>query len=63
MTGTYHNTDGGHNKCWQLNKTKEGYLAMWGKINGTMQGPKVYSIEQAEKVVREKLKKGYRLVA
>ena len=63
MTGTYENHEDGHNKCWQLTKTKNGYEAHWGKCGGTMQGPKVYTFEEAEKVVREKLKKGYEKVA
>ena len=63
QTGNYENHEDGHNKCWQLTKVKAGYQAMWGKCGGSMQGPKLYTEDEAEKVVREKLKKGYELVA
>ncbi len=59
MTGMYENTEDGHSKCWQLTKTKSGYQAMWGKIGGTMAGPKVYTEADAAKVVKQKLAKGY----
>ncbi len=63
ITGRYENHEDGHNKCWVLIKTTKGYAATWGKCGGTMQGPKEYDEAEAEKVVAQKLKKGYEKVA
>ena len=62
QTGRYENHEDGHDKCWQLTKTKAGYEAHWGRCGGIMQGPKVYSEAEAEKVVKQKLAKGYEYV-
>jgi hypothetical protein len=58
----YENTEGGHSKFWELQKTKGGWDAFYGKIDGTAQGPKFYSDDEVEKVIASKVKKGYVLV-
>jgi hypothetical protein len=58
-TERYENTEGGHSKFWELVPTKGGFNAFYGKIDGTPQGPKFYTKEESEKVVAQKLKKGY----
>lgn len=63
ITGRYEYREGSSNKFWELKETADGYIATWGRIGTAGQGPKEYTQEQAEKVVAEKLKKGYHLVA
>lgn len=64
LVGRYENHEAGHNKCWVLTKTKAGYEAHWGKCDATnLQGPKVYTEQEIEKVVDGKIKKGYEKVA
>lgn len=64
LIGRYENHEDGHDKFWELTQTKTGtYLATWGRCGTQGQGPKEYTLEEAEKVVKAKLKKGYELVA
>jgi predicted DNA-binding WGR domain protein len=67
VIGRYENREDGHSKFWELRKRGSGFVATWGKIGSAADGgngpEKVYTAEEAEKVVREKLKKGYELVA
>jgi len=65
--GRYENHQDGHNKFWELRRKGGKLVATWGKIGSSADGgggpEKVYDDLEAEKVVREKLKKGYELVA
>ena len=58
-TERWENTEGGHNKFWELVSTKGGYGAFWGKIGAKPAGPKFYTKEEAEKLRAQKEKKGY----
>jgi hypothetical protein len=59
-TRVFTNTEDGHNKVWRILQTSPGtWEAHWGKIGGTLQGPKKYTTEEVEKVIRQKLNKGY----
>ena len=62
ITGRYEHVDGSTNKFWSLEESKNGFIARWGRIGTAGQGPKEYTKEEAEKLVKEKLKKGYKLV-
>lgn len=58
------NTTGGHNKYWELNAINDNEAeATWGAIGKAPGGTKVYTNEQAEKLIKEKLKKGYKVVS
>jgi predicted DNA-binding WGR domain protein len=62
----YENTEDGHSKFWELTVIQQGHgLALeagWGKIGKAPQGTKVYSLEEADKLIREKTAKGYEKV-
>lgn len=60
IAGMYENHTDGHDKFWELKKVTVGtYEARWGKCGSEGQGPKVYVESEAERVVAQKLKKGY----
>jgi len=42
-----------------LNQSTQEVMATWGRIGNSSPAPKYYSITEATKKVREKLKKGY----
>ena len=50
-----------HKKFWWivLHQSKQKVLATWGRIGHQSPSPKEYTIEEAQRKVREKLKKGY----
>ncbi len=50
-----------HRKFWWivLDQSTQKVLATWGRIGNSSPAPKEYTIEEAHKKVREKLKKGY----
>jgi len=50
-----------HNKFWHIvvDRTNNKVYATWGRIGNRSPTPKEYTIAQAEKKVREKIKKGY----
>ena len=57
------NTSGGHNKFWEFKRVGKDFIACWGKITADRpQGNKIYSEEEINKLVQEKIKKGYRHV-
>jgi hypothetical protein len=58
----YENHTEGHDKFWELRTTVNGFEATWGKCGGTAQGPKIYDRVAADKVILQKLKKGYQWV-
>jgi hypothetical protein len=60
MTRIFTCTTDGHNKVWRITETEPGvWEAMWGPIGGTLQGPKKYTTEEVEKVIKQKIRKGY----
>jgi predicted DNA-binding WGR domain protein len=62
-TGRYEFVAGTSAKFWELEALGNGdFEAHWGRIGNAPQGPKVYDAIKAEKVVKEKVKKGYELV-
>lgn len=50
-----------HRKFWWivLDQSTQKVLATWGRIGNISPAPKEYTIEEAHKKVREKIKKGY----
>jgi len=63
-TGRYEFVAGTSAKFWELKAMGDGeYGAIWGRIGKAHQGPTIYDTAKAEKVVAEKIKKGYVLVA
>lgn len=58
-------TEDGHNKFWEATaKGASNAEAGWGKIGASKpQGTKLYTNEELEKVMKEKIKKGYKVVA
>lgn len=58
----YENTKGTSNKFWQITLRGGSVEAEWGRIEKGAQGSKFYTIEDALKLVQEKVKKGYQLV-
>jgi len=63
-TGRYEMVAGTSSKFWELKKgRKDEFIATWGRIGNAPQGPKVYDTAKAEKVVAEKVKKGYVFVS
>jgi len=58
------NLEKNHRKFWHivLDQSKGMVIATWGRIGNRSPSPKEYTIEQAEKKVKEKLKKGYKKV-
>lgn len=67
QVGRYENKEDGHSKFWELRRKGSRLVATWGKIGSSADGgggpEKDYDELEAAKVVREKLKKGYQLVA
>ncbi len=49
-------------KFWELRETTGGYNASWGKIGYSPSGRKFYSFYDAEKMINQKLNKGYEQV-
>ncbi len=60
----YEMTEDGHNKFWEIeSNSPTTVVATWGKIGKDPQGEKEYPIDGIEKLIKEKLKKGYVLVS
>lgn len=59
----YENTEEGHSKFWQVEIRKVNgspvATASWGRIGKPAQGTKDYPIESIDKLIREKMAKGY----
>jgi hypothetical protein len=60
--GRYEFKEGTSDKFWQIQPAPNGYLAEWGRNGNTPQDHKIYSAKEAEKKIKEKLGKGYKLV-
>lgn len=65
--GRYEMVDRASNtsKFWWIvfDQSKQVCICTWGRIGNHSPPPKEYTLEEAEKKVREKLKKGYSKVA
>lgn len=59
--GRYEFVSGTSAKYWHIvfDRSKQVYLAKWGKIGKAPQGSKEYSRNEVEKKIREKINKGY----
>ena len=61
--GRYEFKEGTSDKFWQIRPAPNGgYLAEWGRNGHTPQDHKIYSAKEAEKKIKEKLGKRYKLV-
>jgi hypothetical protein len=59
----FQNTEGDHFKVWEITQTKPGvWEAFWGKIGAKLAGPKKYTDEEVQKVIKQKINKGYQEV-
>ena len=61
MLGKYKYVGGTSDKFWHIihDRSRNVCVAKWGRNGRPPQGTKEYSMEQARKKVREKIKKGY----
>lgn len=55
----YEMVDCDHYKFWEYKRVGNDYVAVWGRIGKTPGGSKIYSADEINKLVREKIKKGY----
>lgn len=58
----YEMVDCDHYKFWEYKRVGDKYIASWGRIDHPAQGSKIYTEDEINKLVREKIKKGYRHV-
>jgi predicted DNA-binding WGR domain protein len=58
-TRRFEMTEGGHNKFWEVSPEGRGFRASWGRIEKGAQQSMLYTAEEIEKKIREKLNKGY----
>jgi len=62
--GRYEFKQGTSNKFWEIQPHDSGgYIAQWGRNGHSPQDHKIYNANEAEKKIREKLGKGYRIVS
>lgn len=60
----YEHTTEGHNKFWEVEQVSPTQVeARWGKIGKAPQGTKKYPLAGIEKLMQEKVDKGYKLVS
>ena len=55
-------TTDGHSKFWEYRQVGNTYVAIWGRIGKSAGGSKVYDEDEITKLVKEKVKKGYKAV-
>jgi len=59
----YEMNEDGHSKFWEITSIDAGHVkAEWGKIGKPAQGNKIYTMDEISKLIKEKFKKGYKLV-
>jgi len=59
------NQDTNTSKFWHIvyDKSKQVAICTWGRIGNRSPSPKEYTLDEAEKKIRQKLKKGYTKVS
>ncbi len=65
IAGRYECVGDGHCKFWEIEKLSSGkYRAKWGKIGYDIppKNVKDYSLDEVEKVIKSKIRKGYEKV-